>query len=170
MTYRAHTGSVTSVLMSSDQGRIYSASLDTTINVWKIPPAAHETYGPFDASIHLATLSGHTNAVWALALVGDGTLLASASADGTVKLWDTAKATTGEEPLVRSWDYGEVAAGKRKKAAPSPAPTSLAAVGTDRVAVAYQDSVVKIFDVDSGKEVLRLKSDHTFGARLSSSP
>lgn len=170
-TFRAHTASVTSVILSTSTSRIYSASLDSTINIWAVPAASHETYGPYDASLHLTTLTGHTNAVWALALVGppgEGQLLASASADGTVKLWDPTKAgKEGEEPLVRSWDYGEVGAGpggkKRRGAAASPAPTAVARVGEDRVAVAYQDSVVKVFEVATGKEVLRLKSDQTFG-------
>ncbi|KAL8279921.1 hypothetical protein RQP46_007771 [Phenoliferia psychrophenolica] len=162
MTFRAHTSSVTSVLLSSSHGgRIYSGSLDSTINVWALPPVSSEPYGPFDPSLHLASLAAHSNAVWALALVGPAARprLASAGADGAVKIWDIEQ----DEPILRtSWDYGEPLQGKRKKGAPSPAPTSLAAVGTDRVAVAYQDSVVKIFEIETGKEVMRLKSDQSF--------
>ncbi|MBN9118512.1 MAG: protein kinase [Planctomycetes bacterium] len=38
-------------------------------------------------------LAGHTGPVWALAVSPDGKTLASASADGTVRLWDVAKGT-----------------------------------------------------------------------------
>ena len=40
---------------------------------------------------HTATLRGHTDWVYGLALSADGTQLASASGDGTVKLWNAAE-------------------------------------------------------------------------------
>ena len=39
----------------------------------------------------IATLEGHTNWVWSVSLSPDGTLLASGSSDGTIKLWDVAR-------------------------------------------------------------------------------
>jgi len=41
----------------------------------------------------LATLQGHTTSVWGVDLSTDGRLLASASLDGTIRLWDTSSAT-----------------------------------------------------------------------------
>ena len=38
----------------------------------------------------LATLQGHTGAVYGVALWGDGRLVASGSLDGTVRLWEAA--------------------------------------------------------------------------------
>src|SRR5436190_637390 len=42
----------------------------------------------------LLTLQGHTDAVWGVAFAADGTRIASASGDQTVKVWD---AQTGKE-------------------------------------------------------------------------
>ncbi|MDZ8139893.1 MAG: hypothetical protein RM049_32165, partial [Nostoc sp. DedQUE04] len=42
----------------------------------------------------IKTLTGHTNSVYGISFSPDGKMLASASADNTVKLWDT---STGKE-------------------------------------------------------------------------
>ena len=44
-------------------------------------------------------------------------------------------------------------------------PTSLDWVhtGLNRIVVAYQNSIVKVFDMETGKEVVRCKSGETFG-------
>ncbi|KAM0751521.1 WD40 repeat-like protein [Meredithblackwellia eburnea MCA 4105] len=175
VSFRLHIAPVTSVIISNPQSRVYSASLDKTIGVWTLPSRHHSTYSPYDPSYHLGTLIGHTDGVWALVLVGDPDdgLLCSASADGTVKIWDTTKVNLeNEEPLVRSWDYGDFsndnipssngATKKKNRAQVRPAPTAVAAVGIDRVAVAFQNSVVKVFELASGREILKLKSDQTF--------
>jgi len=46
----------------------------------------------------------------------------------------------------------------------SPSPTSVDVCHSDlrKLAVGYQDSVVKLFDVETGQQVLRLKSDETY--------
>jgi striatin 1/3/4 len=47
----------------------------------------------------------------------------------------------------------------------APGATAVEAIKADlkRVAVAYQNAVVKIFDIESGKEVSRLPSDLSYG-------
>lgn len=44
ITFRGHTNIVTSIAISSAQNRIYSASLDSTIRLWRLPD---EERGPF---------------------------------------------------------------------------------------------------------------------------
>lgn len=106
---------------------MYSASLDSTIRVWNLPA---EDRGPFspvgnificalvglmlmfffllfflDPSLNVATYIGHTDAIWDFKLSPDnynGNLLASASADGTVKIWDT---QTSGNLLKNSWAF-----------------------------------------------------------------
>jgi hypothetical protein len=72
-----------------------------------------------------------------------------------VKIW-----VLDREECIASWSYhnGEPA-GKKKPVMP----TCLTRVGEGKVAIGYQNSVVKVFDVETGKEVLRVESDSTYG-------
>ena len=127
--FRAHSDQVSRVAFSRDGERVVSASLDGTVRVWT-PRSAQDVFGPFSASttdalfldegrvavaeyapdVHLCslatraceTLSGHRMPVNHIALSPDHKLLASASADGTVRLWDV----TAGARLVRALDAG----------------------------------------------------------------
>jgi len=126
-----------------------------------VPDKAHSIpYAPFNASYnHRATLVGHAEAIWALgvipASVTSGQLLASGSADGSVKIWDV----EGRGELRSTWGYDGAGEDAIRKAA-----TSLEPIKTqlNALAVGWDDAVVKIYDVESGKEVMRLKSDMTY--------
>jgi WD40 repeat protein len=58
-----------------------SASSDHTIKLWTVPQV-----NPGGQLV--ATLKGHTEAVYDLAWSPDGQLLASASGDGSIRIWD----------------------------------------------------------------------------------
>jgi WD40 repeat protein len=66
------------VLWAPAGNRTYVPLTDTTIRV----------YDP-NSGGHVATLAGHTDWVNGVALATDGATLATASSDGTVKLWNT---------------------------------------------------------------------------------
>jgi len=55
LTYRGHTLPVTSVVLSTEQSTCYSASMDATIRVWKIP-ANRELYAPVGKGIFILVI------------------------------------------------------------------------------------------------------------------
>ncbi len=91
------------------------------------------------------TLKGHEAEVWTVAFSPDGARLATASQDGTAKVWD---ATSGQVLLtLRGHTQGGV-----NGAVFNPDGTRLATVGDDKTA--------RIWDATSGQELLTL-SGHT---------
>ncbi|KAG0192965.1 hypothetical protein DFQ28_006997 [Apophysomyces sp. BC1034] len=188
VTYRGHTNVVTSVAVSAEQNRVYSAGLDSTIRVWRLPPEGHGTYSPVgkcakdyvdgiylltsisDPSLNMATYVGHTDAIWDFKLFPisreDSCLLASASADGTVKLWDT---QTSGNLLKSSWNYNGCIpedSFDQLRTDQYPAPTSLDFCHTDlnKIAVSYANAKIRIFDIETGQVVMTLGgSDETYG-------
>jgi striatin 1/3/4 len=160
ITFRGHSANVTSLAVSSSQSRIYSASMDQTVRVWSLPQRERDPYAPFDASMQLACFEGHTDAIWDVSLHPLRPLLATASADGTVKIWNTDELGS---PLKLSWGYYGADSEDESK---NIVPTSVDVCYSDmrKLAVAWQDSVVKLFDAETGQETLRFKSDDTYGA------
>jgi WD40 repeat protein len=91
------------------------------------------------------TLSGHARWVAGVAFRPDGTLLATGSHDGTIKLWDVA---TGKEVRTLTGHTREVTA-----VAFSPDGKVLASGSTDAA-----DNTLKLWEVDSGKHLRNLHS------------
>lgn len=152
---------MTSLAVSRSKHQIFSGSIDASIRVWNLPPSDHETYSPHDATLESDLLVGHGDAIWDLALVPSATdpegYLVSASADGTVKIWQAAesKDAKGKESysLMTSFGYssdGDAAADKDKDIVP----VSVGAYHQDlsKVLVGFSNSVVKVFDIKSGNE------------------
>lgn len=163
--------------------RIYSSSLDSTIHGWQMPPRDRDTYAPFDSQLNAVRLEGHTDGVWDVCLVATAgsyggvnglstgadankEILASASADGTVKIWDVSPQRDGSHSAVPggalklSWTATGTEGSEESSIIPKPVPTSLALCQTDmtKLAVAYQDGKVRIFDTETGKLVLSLSA------------
>ena len=94
------------------------------------------------------TLKGHTGEVGSVAFSPDGKRLATASGDGTVKVWDAA---TGQETLTLK---GHTSVSTSVAFSPD----------GKRLASASRDETVKVWDAATGQETLTLKG-HTSDVR-----
>lgn len=163
LTLRGHSAAITRLIIAPSKQLIYSASLDSTVRVWALPSSAHTTYAPFDASRLRGELIGHTDAVWDLALVRDECTLISGGAEGVVKVWDVSDAS-GRGSLRLSWTYNGVDF-EGEEPDDLPGVTAVEAIKVDlkKVAVAYQNATIKIFDVVHGKELAVLHGESGSG-------
>jgi WD40 repeat protein/tRNA A-37 threonylcarbamoyl transferase component Bud32 len=145
LTLHGHTSEVWAVAFSPDGLRLASASLDHSVRVWD----------PGTGKL-LLRLTGHTAPVWTAAFSPDGRRLATGSDDGTVRLWD---AGTGRELSVVQRDAGEV-----MDCCFSPDGRHLAvAVARGRQQPTGKTTgIVKVWDLESGKELLTIVG-HTAG-------
>ncbi|BGP52400.1 1,2-dihydroxy-3-keto-5-methylthiopentene dioxygenase [Rhodotorula kratochvilovae] len=168
-TLRGHTGPVTALAVSrpsaTDEPVLFSASLDSTICIWSFPSADHETYDPADTSFALGVVEPGADAVWGLAALSHDRV-ACITADGSIQVWNWREARR-----LASWTYGPADAkgSLRKRPTQAPTPTALAAMKSasedgpegERLVVAFQSAVVKIFDAEDGREVQRIDADET---------
>jgi WD40 repeat protein/serine/threonine protein kinase len=146
LSLRGHNAEIHAVSYSPDGARLASASEDGTIMVWDAQGGGR-----------LLTLRGHTDVprgpgparaspagVLAVCFSPDGSRLASASWDGTLRIWD---ARSGVETRALSGHTGWVHA------------VSYSPDGS-RLASASEDGTVRVWDAHSGVEILALRG-HT---------
>ncbi|KAF9264960.1 WD40 repeat-like protein [Marasmius fiardii PR-910] len=166
LTLRGHSAAITRLVHSPSRRLLYSASLDSSIRVWSLPAPSHTTYAPYDETRSRGELIGHTDAVWDLALSRDENTLVSCGAEGAVKVWDVG-GSSGPGSLRLTWGWNgleHTSQDDLHEDNSAPGATAVEALKSDlkKVAVAYQNAVVKIFDIQSGKEMSRLASDISY--------
>ncbi|CCM03841.1 uncharacterized protein FIBRA_05990 [Fibroporia radiculosa] len=166
LTLRGHSAAITRLVHAPSKQLLYSASLDSSIRIWALPPSSHTTYAPYDATRARGELIGHTDAVWDLALVRDESTLISCGAEGAVKVWDVS-GPSGGGSLRLTWSYDGLDPQEDSLTeSDAPGATAVEAIKTDlkKVAVAYQNAMIKIFDIESGKELARMQAESEEGA------
>ncbi|KAJ3096729.1 U3 snoRNP protein [Phlyctochytrium planicorne] len=150
-TFRGHKGPITSLTISPDSQYLYTGSVDSTVVCWKIPPTTIETYGQY-ANAKQHTLVAHTDAVWDVKFcpLFKESILATASADSTVKIWEVDGTRNDLKSTL-----------KLNVADKLYLPTSLDWLRHEgqKLAVAYRNSNLRIFDVETGSVTLELHGD-----------
>jgi non-specific serine/threonine protein kinase len=160
-----------------NQGQLLaSGGLDGTIRLWQL-----------QTHTYVATLQGHTGAVWGVALSGHGQL-ASGGADGTVRLWDAESrrllatlqghsgavycvafsgdghivASGGLDGTVRLWaaDSGQCVAILQRDTGVVRG-VALSASG-HLLASGGQDGIIRLWDTETGTVLLRLRPDRPY--------
>lgn len=209
-THRGHEGVVTSLAACAassnfstggrapGDGWIFSGGQDASIRVWE--------RGRVDPK---ATLDGHTDAIWTVCVLPapsasvfgqdcaniggpDRILLASGSADGTVKIWAVSappqltSSSTGSRRGVGGARRHSVTSGSNFPSSPqpstatstpfhytlvhsidregTPSPTCInpLAISGDCFVVSYTDASVLIFDTRTGEEIIGMASLETY--------
>jgi eukaryotic-like serine/threonine-protein kinase len=175
LALRGHTDVVTAVAFSSDGHRLFSASPDGTLRVWDgTPLAAGGAKG--------RPLQGHQGPVLGLAFSPDGRSLATGALDGTARLWDVGArkllhtlpgqdvstvafhdggrrlTTVSVDGTLVQWDpaTGERRRILRAHLGPIWNTNFGAGFSTDgeRVASLSKDGAVRVWETDSGREVV----------------
>ena len=167
-------GTVWSVALSADGGRVVSASEDGTVRVWDALSGEC-----------VRELRGHTRGVTSVALSADGGRVVSGSDDGTVRVWDALSGecvrelrghtnwvrsvavsadggrvvSVSEDGTVRVWD---ALSGECVRELRGPRGVKGVAVSADggRVVSGSEDGTVRVWDALSGESLRELRG-HT---------
>ncbi|KAM7535634.1 hypothetical protein Aperf_G00000102148 [Anoplocephala perfoliata] len=134
----------------------FSGALDGEIRSWRLGGLQFMLYETFDPSVAGPVLTGHSDAVWSIAVRADGTLL-SASADGTVQVWNTLPTLLQSPPpqVASKCDSRVLTASRVFRPSANACPTSILFLPTDETAcaVGLTSGDVCVLNLDTGRQI-----------------
>ncbi len=137
-TFKGHTSSISSIVVTPDGKQLISGSLDQSIIIWNL-----------ETGEELLTLTGHREWVNAIALTPDGKRVISGSSDKTIKVWDI---NTGREILTFEGHTDAV--------------VSVAVTPDSKWVISGSwDKTIRIWDLENGKQLNKIKA-HTDRIKL----
>ncbi|XP_058524070.1 striatin isoform X3 [Ochotona princeps] len=145
-TFRAHRGPVLCVVMSSNGEQCYSGGSDGLIQGWNTTNPNIDPYDSYDPSVLRAPLLGHTDAVWGLAYSAAHQRLLSCSADGTLRLWNTAEAAPALSVFNDNQELG------------IPASVDLVSSDPSLMVASFSKGYTSIFNMETQQRILTLES------------
>ncbi|XP_076274324.1 connector of kinase to AP-1 [Rhynchophorus ferrugineus] len=152
-TFRSHAGPVLSLAISGNGDYCYSGGLDGVINCWAVPNSNIDPYDLFEPDVLSTTLHGHSDAVWGLSVLNFKSLLLSCSSDGTIKLWSPHNKVQLLNTFTSEQDG-------------IPSSVDFSVEDPNRIVASFASSHCVIFDVETGKQVLRMESSSQDGVNL----
>ncbi|RKP26249.1 WD40-repeat-containing domain protein [Syncephalis pseudoplumigaleata] len=156
-TMRGHQGAVNAVQICTAQNKCFSAGADAAIMVWNMPSSQSELYLPHDAKVLRAQYIGHSDIIWDLRLQPASEsnarpLIASAAADGTVKLWDTQEEGS---PLRSSFSYEGAECGDSDLTRDiNPISVDFNRRNHQQMVIGYGNGALRLFDAETGQLVM----------------
>ena len=152
-TLTGHSDSVLSVAFSPDGEIVASGSADYSIKLWRL-----------STGTRIRTLTGHSFFVNSVTFSPDGQILASGSSDKTIKLWQV---STGREIRTFTGHSDAVCS-----VAFSPIPPISVDQGGLRgiVASGCWDKTIKIWEINTGKEICTLSGHSNYVRSVAFSP
>ncbi|XP_040849005.1 striatin isoform X3 [Ochotona curzoniae] len=145
-TFRAHRGPVLCVVMSSNGEQCYSGGSDGLIQGWNTTNPNIDPYDSYDPSVLRGPLLGHTDAVWGLAYSAAHQRLLSCSADGTLRLWNTAEAAPALTVFNDNQELG------------IPASVDLVSSDPSLMVASFSKGYTSIFNMETQQRILTLES------------
>ncbi|CAI9542008.1 unnamed protein product [Staurois parvus] len=145
-TFRAHRGPVLCVVMSNSGEQCYSGGTDGIIQSWNTPNPNVDPYDSYDPSVLRGAFEGHTDAVWGLVYSAAHQRLLSASADGTIRVWNALEASPALTIFNDNQELG--------------VPSSLDLVSSDpaHMVASFSSGHTSIFNMETHQKVLTLES------------